>query len=310
MARNLAIDALKVVLAIMVVGIHCHLFLDVNTFLNSITANGIFRIAVPIFLLINGYYFYSVNTKDLLIRWSSRVAVLYVFWMIVFSPFWLSISNSYTSSIIGAMKTIAFGYHHLWYLSAMLLAGIVVFSLRDKVKIMIVLSCTLYIIGCLLQYLADYNVNILGIKFAELPLIARRNFLFVAIPFFYCGFMLNKLKVSISNISPLILTSLLFFTEITIRYISSDVKIGFDNQIMSIPVAVCVFLYLLGKKSTINSRALSDLSSSIYFTHPLIISLLIYLGIESSIYLFIATTISTYMISLLLCKSSIYHKVI
>lgn len=308
--RNLMLDGMKIILAIMVIGIHSHLFFDVNKFMYSITSNGIFRIAVPIFLLINGYFFYSINTKSLLKKWSSRVLTLYVFWMLVFSPFWLSISNDFTSSILGAIKTIIFGYHHLWYLSAMLLAGLIVFLLKNKVKTMIFLSCLLYLFGCLLQYFADYNVTFFDIKFSELPLIVRRNFLFVAIPFFYCGYLLNKFKKSINSITALVITLSLFLLEVVIRYISTDTEIGFDIQIMSIPLSVCLFLYVLGLNKKTNDRLWSDISSSIYFIHPLFVSIVIYSGVKSTILLFLIVTLLAIISSFFLCFSDKYKKII
>ncbi|MFQ1225169.1 hypothetical protein ACJWU5_26950, partial [Klebsiella pneumoniae] len=43
-------------------------------------------------------------------------------------------------------------YHHLWYISAMVLGGIILFALRDK-PYSLALSLFLFIIGCCLQYL-------------------------------------------------------------------------------------------------------------------------------------------------------------
>lgn len=57
MQRNLSLDFLKIVLSFFVVGLHCSFLIDVNTDAYFATVRGIFRLAVPIFLIISGYYF-------------------------------------------------------------------------------------------------------------------------------------------------------------------------------------------------------------------------------------------------------------
>lgn len=47
----------------MVVGLHTNVFLAVGPAWDWLTANGLFRMAVPCFLVINGYYFGSSRDK-------------------------------------------------------------------------------------------------------------------------------------------------------------------------------------------------------------------------------------------------------
>ena len=57
MARNISLDITKILLACMVVALHVGIFIDLNPVSYQITVNGLFRIAVPIFFIINGFFF-------------------------------------------------------------------------------------------------------------------------------------------------------------------------------------------------------------------------------------------------------------
>ena len=63
--RNLSLDYMKVLLAFFIIFIHAGLFYDFDESLSYIFVNGVFRIAVPLFFIINGYYFTVSNTNQL-----------------------------------------------------------------------------------------------------------------------------------------------------------------------------------------------------------------------------------------------------
>ena len=66
MSRNIALDILKLSMAFMVVGLHAGFLGDFTSLGQYLTVNGLFRIAVPIFLIINGFIFiqyYQKTTK-------------------------------------------------------------------------------------------------------------------------------------------------------------------------------------------------------------------------------------------------------
>ena len=53
MQRNSTLDILKFIMAIMVVGLHARFLFETSSLGYHLTVQGIFRLAVPIFLLIN-----------------------------------------------------------------------------------------------------------------------------------------------------------------------------------------------------------------------------------------------------------------
>ena len=66
--RNLSLDYLKVFLAVCVVFLHGGWLYDINELVGYLHVNGLFRIAVPLFFIINGYYFYNISSLSSFIR--------------------------------------------------------------------------------------------------------------------------------------------------------------------------------------------------------------------------------------------------
>ena len=86
--REGGLDALKLLLAISVVGIHGNFLRDVRTVLSAVLVDGMFRIAVPTFFLIGGV-FLARMTDHQIARWLRRLLGLYVIWMLAYSGYWL-----------------------------------------------------------------------------------------------------------------------------------------------------------------------------------------------------------------------------
>jgi len=112
LSRNIALDILKVTLAFMVVGLHADFLADITSTGSYLTVNGIFRIAVPLFLLINGFYFYSVLANQKTANWIKKVLSLYVFWMLFYSYFWFRPSELSFVEFAKIAKTLILGYFH------------------------------------------------------------------------------------------------------------------------------------------------------------------------------------------------------
>ena len=73
--RNAYIDIAKLILAIMVVIAHTNLLIDVDKLIWYLYKNGYVRITVPVFLMINGYYFYRIKEKPQFLTWLRRIVV-------------------------------------------------------------------------------------------------------------------------------------------------------------------------------------------------------------------------------------------
>lgn len=188
MTRNLSLDYLKLVLAIFVVGLHTQFLFDISQTAYFATTQGLFRIAVPIFLIISGYYFLNVNTLEKFKKWSIRILSLYAIWMIIYSPFWFSINKPLISIL-----TLINGYYVLWYLIGTFISGFIVFLLRNTGKNILIFTIAIsYLIGLTIQMIG--NLHILPQFFDKIFNLnfVHRNALFMCLPFFLIGYCINK----------------------------------------------------------------------------------------------------------------------
>jgi len=266
----------------MVVGLHTEFLGEISALGSYLSVNGIFRIAVPVFLVINGFYFFSSLTKGSQIDWIKRVLTLYVVWMLFYSYFWLSVPEISLMSIFQLIKSIVLGYHHLWYVSGMLGAAILVLLFKRRSSTFLVLTIiTSYMVGVTIQYLGNYHYfeGSLLDKLFNMYWFHRNAFLF-SYPFFCIGYLLNKHKVhekvtlaGALLVSAIGITLLLF--ESYLNYYQEGREGGFDNYLSLL--FVCPFIFVLFTKLEVrgNSKDIALYSSAIYFIHSFFLSVLV-----------------------------------
>jgi hypothetical protein len=131
--RNYLLDYYKVLLAIFVIGIHTSPLTEYSKPLSFLFNLGIFRIAVPTFFLINGYYSLSaLSTSQTLKKYVIRVLILYIFWMTLYFPIYIYTHDFSTKNMIWGFIVLLYGYGHLWYLTALIGGIILLFFLKNR----------------------------------------------------------------------------------------------------------------------------------------------------------------------------------
>ena len=280
MNRSLSLDILKIILALMVVGIHSGFLSDISALGRYLTTAGLFRIAVPIFFVINGFFFFSVPPEKI-VTWFKRVIILYLFWTLVYIGYWFRAETINLFEIVRVIKTILVGHEHLWYLPAMVGAALVLLPLRKlTTPALLTIALVLYFIGLSIQYLGNYHVvantsidKILNSHFVY------RNFLFFAFPFFAIGYLLRRTEIykkfslaSIVGMTIIAVTLLLIENYLDFKFqVASK---GFDIFLFLILVCPLVFITALKLDIRGESKTLALYSTGIYFIHPLFISLI------------------------------------
>ncbi len=275
--RNITLDILKISLAIFVVLLHGFFLKDHNELLSHLTVNGIFRVAVPIFFIINGYFFQQVLKKNNQKHWLKRSLILYILWMIIYAPFWLKYD------LKKIILSIIIGYNHLWYINSMIICGLLLKVLHNRIRLF-TLSIILFSIGVAIQYIGNYHVfensyNLID-KLTNLTYI-HRNFLFFGLPFFTIGFLireneLQKKIVSTKLLVPLIIIGVFFLLlESYINYLKTGFTFN-DNLGSLILLSPLVFLFVVNQnyKIAFDSKKLALISTSIYLTHPWIMAVI------------------------------------
>ncbi|MFY1045513.1 acyltransferase family protein [Chryseobacterium sp. GP-SGM7] len=266
MGRNLSIDILKIILALFVVFLHMNFLKETYPMMSFLLVNGIFRIAVPVFLVITGFYFFHIDTVKKLQKWLFRTFLLYAIWMLIYISFWKDNDQVWL--------TIIFGYHHLWYLIGTFFSGIILFFLRNqKPLVLFVLTIILFGIGYTIQVLG--NLHHLKTESDSIlnDYLLYRNFIFVCFPFLTMGFLINKLKIDFEKFKfpylLVIFSVLVVFAEAYFNYkmISSE---STDILFSLIFVSPVLFLYCQKIYIKTQSKVLASLSTAIYVVHPLI----------------------------------------
>jgi len=281
LSRNIALDILKLSMAFMVVGLHAGFLGDFTPLGQYLTVNGLFRIAVPIFLIINGFYFYSTLAKNKQINWLKRVLILYIVWMVFYSYFWFSIPDFSFVGLVNIARKVIIGYHHLWYISGMIGAAIILLILRGLPSSILTISIMLtFSGGVLIQYLGNYHIfegKILDKLFNYHWF--HRNMLLFSYPFFCIGYLINKHSLhkllSFKSAGVLsVLGLLILLGESYVNYYQEGRDGGFDN-FFSLLLA-CPFVFILFMKINISgkSKNIALYSSAIYFIHSFLLSVL------------------------------------
>jgi hypothetical protein len=192
--RNISLDILKLIMACMVVALHAEFLADVSELGRYLSVNGVLRMAVPIFLLTNGFYFYSILVSTNSRSWFKKISILYIFWMAIYSPFWFYIPPLSIYGIAQFIFRFFIGFWHLWYLSGLIGAALTLMLVQKMpTRYLLLLMAMTFLTGVLIQYSGHYHwINNPFIDHLfNLPWF-HRNFLLFSFPFFCAGFLIKK----------------------------------------------------------------------------------------------------------------------
>ncbi|HCW5674333.1 TPA: acyltransferase family protein [Acinetobacter baumannii] len=310
MTRSVSIDVLKVILALFVIALHSKIFIDFNDILYFFSVNGIFRIAVPVFLVITGYYFYLVTNFG---AWLKRVAFLYIIWMFFYGLFYIDFSLS-VYALLKNIYFILFGYHHLWYLIGTVFGGILLFYLKDSnVKFQFFLAILFFTLGCIVQYLG--NFHLFNSKW-DMVLNANpiyRNFLTVCYPFLTFCYLIHKfnLTAKYKKIAPfaVIISLILLYVEVYINYFFISKTDPLDLMFFLMLLCPSLFIFVFNLNIEGQGKKLALFSTALYLIHPLFQNLLKSFNINS-IELFLVTVVLSCLASIVLIMLNKKIKVI
>lgn len=257
------LEVLKLIMSLMVVGIHTSPFASLPT-LNALTANGVFRIAVPVFFLMNGY-FLSLE-RERFLPWLRRIVVLYLLLSLLFAPFWLDL-RSPADALLSVLLSLATGWHHLWYLAALILAATIAYLGRAHLRWLLPVSLLLFVVGVALQAVALCNGNALAARLHG-QFDVYRNGITVALPFLLMGMALRQRAAALPVASArlwlaLLLALLVLLAEILLwhRLWGAQTR---DLYLSLMVVAPLLFLVARQVRCTYHDQ----LSARVYYFHP------------------------------------------
>lgn len=272
--RNNNLDILKVIMAFLVIALHIFPVSKIGGIQGLISyeiASGITRIAVPTFFLISGFFLRNkLNDKAYLWKYAKRILLLYVVWQIIYLPdlyrFYTLGWFSHTSMVL----KLIYGYWHLWYLLATVLAVGLLYlvrtlSITSKTYLIVLLLIIGYVFQILIQ--ADLLHHNLDIQFLYEVIGTTRNYLFFAFPMMLIGTMYDSWKVKIEKLKSLLIPVwLLLLIEVGFYYYKGVKAMDF---LMLLPLLSMLTFYWVKESKSITAKSIHPtLSLGIYLCHP------------------------------------------
>ena len=265
--RNKSIDALKTICSFLIVCIHMPPKIIGGYWI------ALCRIGVPIFLMISGY-FYNQESGMKQIR---KVAILFVEANLIYcawSYFYGAVSGNFPVISFDTLLKFVFLNEspfsgHLWYLGAVLYTQIVIYLLEKwQIKRAIYMKIPILLLTDIV--FGKYSILLFGREFDYLLV---RNWLFVGIPFFSIGMLMNEKKLRIGWWGIPVFT----LTTILERFllVRNGLNAARDQYISTIFLSISVLSFALEYKGSINNwlaQIGNRLSAWIYIIHPIFVT--------------------------------------
>lgn len=277
--RNNNLDILKVIMAFLVVALHIFPVSKLEGLEGLISyeiASGITRIAVPTFFLISGYFLRNkLNDTAYLWKYAKRILLLYITWQILYLPDLIRFYKLGWFSQFDMVLKLIYGYWHLWYLLASVIAvGLLYWVRNSSVFSKWVLIISLLTVGYVFQILiqSDLLHRYLDIQFVYAIIGTTRNFLFFAFPMMLLGTLYEQWKTTISKYKKIyVLLWIFLLIEVYCYY---QFKVKAMDFLIVLPLLSMFTLVVANESKSVTSTAVNPtLSLGIYLVHPYAIRL-------------------------------------
>ena len=132
------LDIARFIASFIIVAIHIYPLSSFNEILDYMITRVLFRIAVPFFLMITGYYILTKSIKDINIlkNYTKKIIKLYLISIVIFLP--INFYNHYftNNNIYTILKDIFVNgtFYHLWYFPSLIMGIWLSYFLIKKVN--------------------------------------------------------------------------------------------------------------------------------------------------------------------------------
>ncbi|WP_430610086.1 acyltransferase family protein [Enterococcus sp. DIV0876] len=281
------VDYGQLVAALLVVLIHCGRLAE-NEVVHFVIKSMICRMAVPFFLMLNGY-FYQTGAHAFR-KWWCKQRSVYLFWTLLYAPIGILYVQQmqylkglpvwvYPFILIIAYMTIGV-FYHLWYFPALMMGmWLVRGTQRFGYRIQFGIASILYMIGSVETYSAYLPAPIAAIyqQYRHL-FLTTRNGLFYSFLFILCGFFLAEGKQIVFTKRNHYLLLCLSVMSVCIEGVVVYQNQGDDkNFLFSLVPIVFLITAFVTRRTTQHAFASAawarKFSRWCFFVHPLILEL-------------------------------------
>lgn len=284
--KGISIDIWRFAASFLVAAIHISPFEKINGELEFFFTAVLGRIAVPLFLMITGYYILDMarENKKALVSYTAKILKLYIFCIFLYLPLNVYMGLEGTAEgkpetlILSVLKDIFINgtFYHLWYFPALISGLWAVYFLikRTGKKAGIAITCLLYIIGLFgdgYYGFIEGNGIIKGFYDALFNISDyTRNGLFYAPVFLYMGYLIKRAgKKGTYDFMYAFLLFLLMSAEGIILH-RSGMQRHTAMYLFLVPLMYFLFRALIFQSGSEN-RKLRNMASYVYIFHPFLI---------------------------------------
>lgn len=271
------LDLIKFICAFLVICIHISYKDDIGHIVTPLC-----RIAVPIFFMITGFFYYKTSKKPL--KQIRKVLLLIILANLLYFIIGIVMNGSATiptkEDIINLFvyNSSPFSFH-LWYLNALLYVLIIAY-LSDKFKIRKYLYFSIPVLLIVNIIYGQYSLVLLD---KDLDPIYMRNYLFMGLPYFLLGDLIYRYKDKLQEKCTLkklgALICIFAVTTVLEEWILNNAKkdsIG-EIYISTTFLAIAIFIFAIKAKQVSNTNVLAiagrKYSTYIYILHVFFINL-------------------------------------
>lgn len=276
MSKKINIDAVRFIVTFLIVAIHISPFAQMNGGFDFFFTRILGRIAVPLFLMITGYYVLnrSLKNKEVLKDYSKKILKIYLFCILIYIPINIYMGELKGIHVVSILKDIFMNgtFYHLWYFPALVLGLWITYYLLDKMKdkktLFIVI--VLYFIGLLGDSYYGFirgNEILVTIYDGLFKIFDyTRNGVFFVPIFLYLGYHVGKGNRNICSPFWIFFLFLLMTVEgMTLHHY--DFQRHDSMYIFLIPLMYFFFSYIMAHSEG-NHKPLRNIATGIYIFHP------------------------------------------
>ncbi len=278
--KKINFDNIRFLFSICIIAIHTYPFASINPFIDYALTRVLFRICVPIFLMITGYYVLSLglDKKECLTNYTKKIGILYAFSIGIYLPITIINGHFIKLTLLERIKEILFTgtMYHLWYFPALILGIWIVYLLLKKVseKSAFAIILFFYILGLLGDSYYGIALKIPGLEIIYQGVFSifgyARNGIFYAPLFLYLGYRIKQRGCLLEKKMHLFLMSLSFIFLLLEGMLLLFLKIPRHNSMyVYLPVTAYFLFTLILQYGKGENRKFRKWSLWIYLFHPL-----------------------------------------
>lgn len=306
--ENINIDLLKLLFAILVVGIHTEPF---GNYIWLDRAYGIVtRLCVPFFFTISSYFFFL--NKVSVTKYLKKITKIYIVWSLIYLPF--DIGQLSSMKVLDVLKRF-FWYgneHALWYLYGTVIATAIVyglFRLLRNNKAVFCICLLLFIVGVLGSTWSPFVNSYFGDElYKVVSVIGARTGLLYSTVYVALGKMIADNELSNCNTKYYLYGFIISVALLCIESVIFILKFHTQQTILWLSVLPAIYFLVemvINYKKTWNISVknavfIRKLSTLIYVSHNIFI--IAFSSFMNNFSLFITVTICTIVLSVFIIK--------